>query len=1000
MNKVKKIFVYTLLTLILVFLGFIIYYEIQIFGQEQKTSSIKIINEAYYTTSKVSTSYPFDRVKEIERGPQGNLWFLTLTKLFVFDGNSFKSFNVNHTFSLHFTSGKLYAFGKDKTYICSGKNISPIIVSKEKDYIRQIIENEKNKWFLVGGNKIYLQKGDSLFSVKTDGFTEGIAPFDSNRILVWIREGFDNKGIFIWDGKTINKKDLPEELKNNFLKILYTDREGKVWLKEDIKKYRSSPQKFKYYVLSNSNEGFSTYEYRVNIVKMFEDTSGKKWAFIKKDYYHSGIASFDGKRWKEVEIPGFDSLFYENHEQDKSTTFYKIIDIEIDKNGDIWLQIDNGAIYRVSVKKGEFEKIIPTGFLSNSVSVIRFINNKWFIGTKNGLTIFDGKEWKGYPCEYIRDIQKGPNDKIYLLSKSGILECFKGELNKIADLPFGKKIKNELDRKNSLEIEIDKKQNIWVLSSSELYLYQDGFWISFGKKEGLGEKLATFISDDSLLWIGGQRNLYKFIQNRVVESIPLPDSLQGAEIKYLSKNKSGGILLATDAGVLLYKSGKFKNLLDDYVLNGNVIQVESGIYGNIWFSVQNAPLHYLNMENGEIEKMYSKLSRFSYPDCFAIDSKGKVLTGRFVFGGLNFYEINYEDLRTPLIYRKWKKSIFSRSSKVEKKKKKPSTNKSLNSIRPKNSPGRIVSMTEYYNGLYNIRAKPTLYKNYLIVCGGSLFLIVMDLESGKIIWTRKVDGGYGYISPEVSDSNIYVASKNLYIYNLYSGKLMNTITILPQDIELYNDELFVLLKNSLLIYSVKDFKEIREIRKGGDNLIVRKGKVWVLDHYGCTCYSIDGELLWERKGSFESSIGKIEPVYNNDTIYIPSRKHLVVIDAQNGNIIQKYEIDSKISTTPSISENAIIFGTTEMGLFCYDKLGNLKWNKSYDWLDNPKILSDQVVKDGNVYVHCFIDSLYAYDILTGTELWKIKFGKYYMNPLAVYKDLLIAFYGRVYGIKR
>jgi len=1005
----KRIILYIFLSLVIAILGYVIFLEFQVGFKPSKQFAIKVAEEEFYTTEKISKTFPSDRPLQIERGPQNNLWFSTRRILCSYDGKKFKKYNLKDIWYLKTIRNRLFAGTKGKFYILEKGNYSQIELPNKQDFVRGIVEyNSEKKRFFLGGDNLYLQMGNSWKSKKVQGFIKDIAPFDDSRILVWVTEGFDNKGLFLWDGETLSKEDLPIELKSNELEILYVGRKGDVWLKEGNKKYNRTSEKFKYFVSSSRNKAFLPCEYKVNIEKMCEDIKGKKWAIIKKDYTHYGIASFDGKEWKEVDISGFDS-------------FSNFDDMTVDKNGNIFFQVIGKHFYRIDIDAGNVEKIVPTGLLSNDISVIRYINGKWFIGTENGLTIFDGNEWKGYPtAEYIIDIQKDTKGEIYLLSKSSILKYSGGELEKITDLPPLRKTKITYASGNFREIEIDEEGNIWLLTRFDLYLYNEGFWVCFGEEAGFDVELNTFSREDDIFWIGGERNIYEFKKERVIKKFSIPGEFPGSKITDFAKGGRGQLIVGTDGGLLLFKSGKFKDLLGDFIPEDEVTQVENGICDDVWFTVHNDDLRHLNINSGVISRISQKSKvEISHPECFGVDPSGNVLAGNNFGGILSLYKFDYPEEPglgssgnwfKKLISKIHKVSDFPESEPVEFKTypasvketstgdSKPTEVKPHLSARKDISPGDVVWEIK---SMYNVRVKPIIYENYLVFCGENLLLSLIDLEKRQVLWTKKVDDGYGYISPVIYNKRIYVASKNLYVYEFPSGKLLNTIPIEANDMKLYKNEIFVLTRNNLIVYDTRRLKKIKEIEKGGDNLIVRNDRLWILTSHDWICYSIEGNLLWKRENphSYGALSNRSKPSYVNDTIYLYADTLVLAIDASNGNLLQKYNPSSRIFTSPIVSENGVVFGTPHKGLFCYGKSGYLKWNKEYPWLNVPKILADPVIKDDVVYAASFKDSVFAYDINTGSVIWKRSLSQHLSTPLVTYKDLLIIAEGKVYAIK-
>jgi outer membrane protein assembly factor BamB len=1011
----KRRFLYIFLSLIIIVLGYVIFHEIHAGLKSSNRFAVKVKEEAFYATEKISKTFPSDKPLQIERGPHNNLWFSTIRDLCCYDGESFQKCNLRDIWYMKTIGNKLFAGSKGKFYIFEEGDYSQIDLPNKRYFVTGVVEyNSGERRFLLAGDNLYLQRGDSWKSTRFQGFVKNIAPFDEKRILVWITEVSNNKGLFLWNGQYLSKGGLPEKLKSNELKILYVSKKGDVWLKLDSKKDNENQQSFKYFVSSGKNKVFLKYEYKVNIEKMCEDIRGRKWAIIKKGFAHYGIASFNGKSWKEEKISDFDS-------------FSNFDDMIMDENGDIIFQVRDKSCYRININKDSIEKILPSGLLSNDISVIRYINDRWFIGTKNGLTIFDGNEWKGYPTtECIIDIKTSPKGNIYLLSKAGILEYSEDKLNKITDLPSLRKTKITYTSGNFREIEIDEEEKLWLLTRFDLCLYSEGFWVSFGEEAGLEVEPNTFFRDDDILWVGGGRNIYKFKKNKVIKKFSIPENFPGSKITAIAKRKKGELFVGTDGGLLLFKYGgfslfysrRFRNLLGDFVPEGEITQIEKGVSDGVWFTIHNDNIRHLDVNSGKISEISPKAKvEISYPQCFDVNTRGDILTGNDFGGALNYYGLDYSKKPGPGMLSNWFKFVISKILKIdehtksveytEPKSKKMSSHSSKGgnlSVEKETlddkdiSPGDIVWKIK---SIYNVHVRPTIYENFLVFCGENLLLSLIDLEKRQVLWTKKVDDEYGRISPIVYNKRIYVASKNLYVYEFPSGKLLNTVSITANDMRLYKNNIFILTRNELIVYDSKSLKEIKKIEKGGENLIVKDDRLWILNSHKWSCYSVDGNLLWKRENphSYGSLSQRSKPSYVDDTIYLYADTLILAIDANNGNLIQKYNPGTKIFTSPVVSENGVVFGTPHKGLFCYNKSGHLKWNKEYPRLNVPKILADPVIKDDVVYAASFTDSVFAYDINTGNIIWKMSLSQHLSTPLITYKDFLIVTEGRVYAIK-
>ena len=135
------------------------------------------------------------------------------------------------------------------------------------------------------------------------------------------------------------------------------------------------------------------------------------------------------------------------------------------------------------------------------------------------------------------------------------------------------------------------------------------------------------------------------------------------------------------------------------------------------------------------------------------------------------------------------------------------------------------------------------------------------------------------------------------------------------------------------------------------------------------------------------------PVVWNGNVYVISwygqwygeTSHLVCINATNGSIIWKIEVEG--ASTPAVYDGKVFVGLLNGSLLCVDaRTGKVLWNKKLE--DNPSwwgIASSPLIYNGTIYVTTFSNgTLWALD-LNGNVKWKITTGGeigHYTSPSA------------------
>jgi eukaryotic-like serine/threonine-protein kinase len=232
---------------------------------------------------------------------------------------------------------------------------------------------------------------------------------------------------------------------------------------------------------------------------------------------------------------------------------------------------------------------------------------------------------------------------------------------------------------------------------------------------------------------------------------------------------------------------------------------------------------------------------------------------------------------------------------------------------------------------------------YIWPYGEDGHLYCFDINNGKELW-RFETSGWIVSSPAIDNGRVYFGSKNTYIYSLDAN-------------------------NGRQIWSYKTNGYIRS------SPAVMNGKVYVgsMDNYIYCLDAQDGSLLWKYKtqGPVVSS-----PAIANDHVYVGSWDGtLYCIHAESGNLIWSYltSSDYQITSSPSITDQKVYFGTDQRTLFhqdgafyCLDaKTGDEIWFKRL----NSNIYSSPAIAYGQIFIGTS-NRFLSLDAETGDELWE------------------------------
>jgi outer membrane protein assembly factor BamB len=132
----------------------------------------------------------------------------------------------------------------------------------------------------------------------------------------------------------------------------------------------------------------------------------------------------------------------------------------------------------------------------------------------------------------------------------------------------------------------------------------------------------------------------------------------------------------------------------------------------------------------------------------------------------------------------------------------------------------------------------------------------------------------------------------------------------------------------------------------------------------------NGDLIWKYQsgGNFSYST----PALENGTLYSTNTDHnLYALDATSGTLKWKFTTASTIISSPAAVNNIVYFGSDDHYIYAVDAVsGNLKWK----YLTAQNVDSSPAVSNGIVYIGSADGNLYALDASTGSLKWKYDTG--------------------------
>ena len=279
------------------------------------------------------------------------------------------------------------------------------------------------------------------------------------------------------------------------------------------------------------------------------------------------------------------------------------------------------------------------------------------------------------------------------------------------------------------------------------------------------------------------------------------------------------------------------------------------------------------------------------------------------------------------------------------------------------------------------------YENGVVIAqDASCNLYALDAESGKLLWKQYINlDSYPYLTEGVTiDKGV-----------VYAG--------IGTGLSAYD------LKTGQTIWTNKDWKQ----REGSTTTLTVAGDVLVSGTQWGGLYGNDirtGKLLWKLSGNGLGNRGA-SPVYKDGTLWIISSKSFFSIEPKAGKVLQQKELSANldVTSTPLVTEQEIIFGTADRGVFALDKSTlfnkwkvetspSLVYTAPYSSTPQAGVETSPVASQGIVYLGASDGYLYAIDQATGIIKDEYNLGAPVFSTIAVSGNRMVVcdFAGNVY----
>lgn len=317
------------------------------------------------------------------------------------------------------------------------------------------------------------------------------------------------------------------------------------------------------------------------------------------------------------------------------------------------------------------------------------------------------------------------------------------------------------------------------------------------------------------------------------------------------------------------------------------------------------------------------------------------------------------------------------------------------------------------------KASPVIYKGKIYVASvdearkGKSYIYSLYSQTGELHWKYPVNNSIKN-SIVVEDSAVYAQTieGSLYAIKTVDGSLkwgtqlhVNEKSFLTEGLAIADSVVYAGTGLGLCALTARKGEvlwENKEWQQGdatAGTLTVGHNRV-ISTAQGLGMYANDattGEMKWHiHKNGIDNHAAT--PAMHDGLLYATADHSLFIIDARTGNVIVRktYPFDLTVSSTPLLTDNAIVFGSADSGLIAVDRETlELKWQFAV-----PQPIETTPILSGNtIYFGASDGNLYGVDKENGLQLWKHQTGAPVLASVALSGNALIAvdYGGNIYA---
>lgn len=580
---------------------------------------------------------------------KSKIWAGTNKGLFYLKDNKniiFEKLNVNETTSA--LNGKIRSlFFEDEGILWVGTNggLVKLMFNPNGSISSTNYKNDSTNANSISSNVITSISSDKYHNLWIATQNQGINLMDRTR------------GTFIRFKKESPKLSLP----NNFVRVIKPDKQGNIWV--------------------GTQEGLARINWQTQTISSFTNYVSDKHS-LSQNSVHSIFIDKNDQVWVGTFFGGINLIspyntefqVWQNNESKKGLSNNIVSSIASGNDGNLWIGTEGGGLNYYNKKTGEFIQY-KQGNNSVGSNLIKTIfkdkDGHIWVGTHaGGLNLFENGQFRkytyasesaGFLSSEISTIAEDVAGNLWLGIQGGIqdLKIYRRAGTTLTDISNYYNL-SLIKGRNIKKIFPDSKHNIWIATSTGLYIIKNGSKniasVNFTANNTSSDKLHIIcIQEDSKgnIWLGIENGLL----TRFNPTTGKPDSFRfaptdrGNTIYGILEDANGMLWLSTDLGIIRLNSasGNFQRYTTTDGLPSNTFNYNAYFKANdemFYFGGYNGvvgfnPLSFFS-NNQKATIVFTGLKILDHPDITAINPSRalELYHGQNVFT-LQFALLNY-----------------------------------------------------------------------------------------------------------------------------------------------------------------------------------------------------------------------------------------------------------------------------------------------------------------------------------------------------------------------